>query len=75
MHTFLEFLISHPKMVCVPCIIIPVLLIIWRFLIQPMLLNWWQFRSKQQEIKTDEQPPELIKECTNGICKLSWKKN
>ena len=61
-------------MACIPCVAIPILLIIWRFLVQPLLLKWWQFRNKQK-ITADEQPPELIKECKNGVCTLTWKKS
>ncbi|KOC68321.1 UPF0729 protein [Habropoda laboriosa] len=62
-------------MVCVPCVAIPILLIIWRFLIQPLFIKWWQFKNKQKEVMNSEQPAELIKECKNGICTLSWKNN
>jgi len=61
-------------MVCVPCFAVPIILIIWRFLIQPLLIKWWQLRSKgQEEIKGDQPCPDLIKECKNGTCTLSWK--
>lgn len=62
-------------MVCVPCVAIPILLIIWRFLIQPILVRWWQFRNKQNEVTNNDQPPQLAKECKNGVCTLSWKKD
>lgn len=62
-------------MVCIPCIAIPILLIIWRFLIQPLFIKWWQFRNKQIELTNNEQPPQLVKECKNGVCTLSWTKN
>lgn len=75
MYTLLGFPINHSKMVCVPCVAIPILLIIWRFLIQPILLKWWQYRNKQKDTAKCEPPPQLVKECTNGVCTLSWKKS
>ncbi|CAK9800080.1 UPF0729 protein AAEL015238 [Anthophora plagiata] len=62
-------------MVCVPCVTIPILLIIWRFLIQPLLIKWWKFKNKEKEVTNNEQPAHLVKECKNGVCTLSWKKN
>ena len=62
-------------MVCVPCFAVPIFLIIWRFLIQPLLIKWWQLRNKGKEAKGDEPCPDLIKECKNGTCTLSWKDN
>ncbi|OAD61479.1 hypothetical protein WN48_00421 [Eufriesea mexicana] len=59
-------------MVCIPCIAIPILLIIWRFLIQPLLIEWWQFRNKQKELTNNEQPRQLVKKCKDGVCTLSW---
>ncbi|OXU24963.1 hypothetical protein TSAR_000922 [Trichomalopsis sarcophagae] len=59
-------------MVCVPCVIVPVLLLIFRFLIQPILMKFW-YRGKKNEEKKDA--PELVKECKNGVCTLSWKSN
>lgn len=59
-------------MVCVPCVAIPILLIIWRFLIQPLVLKWWQLRGKINKTLNDE-PPQLTKECKNGVCVLSLK--
>lgn len=60
-------------MVCVPCVAIPILLIIWRFLIRPLFIKLWQFRNNQKEIANDE-PPRWVKECKNGVCTLSWQK-
>lgn len=62
-------------MVCIPCVAIPILLIIWRFLIQPLFIKWWQFRNKQIKLTNNEQPPQLEMECKNGACTLSWTKN
>lgn len=62
-------------MVCVPCFAVPILLIIWRFLVQPLLIKWWELRNKGKEAKGEEPRPELIKECKNGTCTLSWKDN
>lgn len=63
-------------MVCVPCFAVPIFLIIWRFFIQPLLIKWWQFRNKDQEETKGDQPcPNLVKECKNGTCTLSWKNN
>lgn len=61
-------------MVCVPCIAVPILLIIWKFLIQPLILKWWQFNNKIKCTNEDEQPSDLVKDCKNGICTLAWKK-
>lgn len=62
-------------MVCVPCIAVPLLLIIWRFIVQPLLMKWWQFRGKLDDSKGkgEQGPPQLIKDCKNGVCTLSWK--
>lgn len=60
-------------MVCVPCVAIPIFLIIWRFFIQPLFIKWWQFRNKQKELINNEQQ-QLVKECKNGVCTLSWSK-
>ncbi|XP_076751283.1 UPF0729 protein CG18508-like [Xylocopa sonorina] len=61
-------------MVCVPCIAIPIFLVIWRFFIQPLFIKWWQFRNEKKKTTNDE-VPQLVKECKNGICTLSWTKN
>lgn len=58
-------------MVCVPCVIVPVLLMIYRFIIQPILMKFW-YRGKSNEEKKDA--PELMKECKNGVCTFAWKK-
>ena len=58
-------------MVCVPCVIVPILLLIFRFLIQPILMKFW-YRGKKEE---GEKKPELVKECKNGVCTLAWKSN
>ncbi|EFN80205.1 hypothetical protein EAI_04153 [Harpegnathos saltator] len=62
-------------MVCVPCFAIPILLIIWRFLLQPILVKLWRLRSQEKEVKNGEPCPDLVKECKNGTCTLSWKDN
>lgn len=62
-------------MVCVPCFAIPVLLIIWRFLIQPLLLKWWQLSDKEKGTEETQICPDLVKECKNGTCTLTWKDN
>ncbi|XP_048515288.1 UPF0729 protein CG18508 [Athalia rosae] len=65
-------------MVCVPCVIAPVVLLLWRYLIQPLLIRLWNF---WRNIKSDNgqqvvaEPPQLVKECNEGGCKLSWAKN
>lgn len=63
-------------MVCIQCIAAPILLIIWRFLIQPLILKWWQYGKKMKCAKEDqdEQPADLVKDCKNGVCTLAWKK-
>jgi hypothetical protein len=60
-------------MVCVPCVIVPVLLLIFRFLIQPILIRFWYRGNKNEGEKKES--PELVKECKNGVCTLSWKSN
>lgn len=79
---FINFSLDHKiktfttRMVCVPCVAVPIFLIIWRFLIQPLLIKWWQIgRDKEKETKGDQSCPELVKECRNGICTLAWKNN
>ncbi|EZA62596.1 hypothetical protein X777_10226 [Ooceraea biroi] len=62
-------------MVCVPCFAVPVFLIIWRFLIQPLLTKWWQLRNKGEDTKENPSCPVPVKECKNGTCTLSWKDN
>lgn len=59
-------------MVCVPCVIVPILLLIYRFLIQPILMKFWYRGKKEGENK---ESPELVKECKNGVCTMSWKSN
>uniref|UniRef100_A0ABD2VTT1 Uncharacterized protein n=1 Tax=Trichogramma kaykai TaxID=54128 RepID=A0ABD2VTT1_9HYME len=59
-------------MVCVPCFIGPVLLLIFRFLIQPLLLKFW-YRDQVKD-GGNKNAPEVVKECNNGVCTFSWKK-
>lgn len=59
-------------MVCVPCVFIPILLLIFRFFIQPLLVKFW-FRKKEDENEDKKNPPTLEKECKDGVCKLVWK--
>lgn len=61
-------------MVCVSCFAIPIVLIIWRFLIQPLLIKLWQLKNLGKEVK-DQPCPTLVKECQDGTCTLSWKDN
>lgn len=60
-------------MVCVPCFIVPVLLLIFRFIIQPILSKFWY--TGKNDGQENKQPPELVKECKDGVCTLAWKKS
>ena len=60
-------------MACIPCVVIPILLLIFRFLIQPILLKLW-CRKKEGEGEK-KNPPTLVKECKNGVCKMVWKES
>ncbi|GIY90589.1 uncharacterized protein CDAR_562691 [Caerostris darwini] len=42
------------KMVCIPCIIAPVLLFIWYKFIQPIMLKFWNPWAPTQSIKNSE---------------------
>lgn len=59
-------------MVCVPCVFIPILLLIFRFFIQPLLVKFW-YRKKDDENGEKKEPPTLVKECKDGVCKMVWK--
>lgn len=59
-------------MVCLPCVAVPIVLIIWRFFIQPLIVKWWEYKYGKNGDKT-QQVPTLSKECKNGVCTLSWK--
>lgn len=59
-------------MVCVPCFIVPVLLLIFRFLIQPILMKFW-YKGKKTNEGEQKEAPELVKECKSGVCTLAWK--
>lgn len=61
-------------MVCVPCVFIPILLLIWRFLIQPIVLKLWKYRVHRSNSENDKAPPELVKKCDNGVCSMAWEK-
>lgn len=62
-------------MVCVPCVFIPIVLLIWRFLIQPLLMKIWQYRNKGKEnAEENDAPPQLVKTCENGVCSMRWEK-
>lgn len=61
-------------MVCVPCVFIPILLLLWRFLLQPIFLKLWKIKSNKGENPDENQaPPELVKTCENGVCSMGWK--
>ena len=60
-------------MVCIPCVIIPILLVIFRFLIQPILLKIWCRKKEGKEGEEGKNPQTLVKECKNGVCKMVWK--
>ena len=60
-------------MVCLPCVAVPILLLFWRFLIQPLIMKFWQYKVKNKG-ESDEQPPQLVKKCDNGVCTLGWEK-
>lgn len=48
-------------MVCVPCILVPLFLFLWRF-IQPFVLRFWNPFEKKNETGTDK--PKDITECS-----------
>ena len=52
-------------MVCVPCIVIPLLLWIFHKFIQPFVIKFWN-PWKQKEISAVSDPPE-VKKYTYGI--------
>lgn len=58
-------------MVCVPCFIVPVFLLIFRFIILPILTKFWY--KEKNDGQESNQPPELVKECKDGVCTLAWK--
>lgn len=65
-------------MVCVPCFIIPVLLVIWRLFIQPILLRFWNPWEKKDEKGNIIKPgTDFPFQCVGGTCKFigSNKKN
>lgn len=60
-------------MVCVPCVFIPIVLLIWRFLIQPLVMKFWQYRTKNNDtIGETDVAPQLVKKCENGVCTMKW---
>lgn len=61
-------------MVCVPCVFIPILLLLWRFLIQPLVIKLWQLRMKRKDA-VEEGPPQLVKKCENGVCSMAWERS
>lgn len=59
-------------MVCLPCVAIPILLLIWRFIIQPIIMKFkGMLMSGTNE---DGEKVELVKDCKDGKCALSWRK-
>ena len=56
-------------MVCIPCVAIPIFLVIYKFIIMPLIQYFWKLTTGE------EKKAELVKDCKNGVCTLSWKKN
>lgn len=63
-------------MVCVPCFIIPVLLIIWRRFIQPIVLRYWNPWAVKDEHGNviEDKKPEFPFQCAGGKCPFPTKK-
>jgi len=38
-------------------------------------MKWWQLKNKEEDTKGNQSCPDLVKECKNGTCTLSWKDN
>lgn len=60
-----------PKMVCIPCFIVPVLLFIWHRFIQPYVLHYWNPWAKKDADGNVINTPENTKfpiDCTGGQC-------
>lgn len=64
-------------MVCVPCFIIPVLLIIWHRFIQPIVLRYWNPWAVKDEHGNivENKKPEFPFQCTGGKCPFPMKKS
>lgn len=64
-------------MVCVPCFIIPVLLIIWRRFIQPIVLRYWNPWAVKDEHGNviEDKKPEFPFQCAGGQCPFPIKKS
>lgn len=58
-------------MVCVPCVFVPLLLIIYRFIIHPILKRFYNFGKK--DIDEKKEPSKPIKDCKDGVCTWKWK--
>nr|AAY27479.1 CG18508 [Drosophila melanogaster]AAY27491.1 CG18508 [Drosophila melanogaster]AAY27495.1 CG18508 [Drosophila melanogaster]AAY27499.1 CG18508 [Drosophila melanogaster]AAY27503.1 CG18508 [Drosophila melanogaster] len=56
-------------MVCVPCIIIPLLLYIWHKFVQPILLRYWNpWEKKDDDGNVIKKGPDFPFECKGGVC-------
>lgn len=63
--------ITHDKMVCIPCFIVPVLLYIWHRFLQPYVLRYWNPWAKKDADGNVINTPENTKfpiDCTGGQC-------
>ena len=60
--------LSGRKMVCIPCIVVPVLLFIWHRFLQPLLLKFWNpWRKVTGQDGTEKSGKESSCPASNGI--------
>ncbi|CAL1300891.1 unnamed protein product [Larinioides sclopetarius] len=61
-------------MVCIPCIIAPVLLFIWYRFIQPIILKFWNPWAPKQSIKSSAEKNAANTDDKTSACPFASKK-
>ena len=60
-------LLSGSKMVCIPCIVVPVLLFIWHRFLQPVFLKFWNpWKKIAGHQETEKSGKDAICPASNG---------
>ncbi|ALC38090.1 maker615 [Drosophila busckii] len=59
-------------MVCIPCIMVPLVLYIWHKFVQPIMLRYWNPWAKKDAAGNviKQEPPQSPFQCVGGTCRF-----